>query len=513
MKFRFQSFLFMLTAFLSIPGIAQELKFKISGVPDTTVHLIKYVGSQMYYADTAQIKKGIVTFDGKKHDQGILGVLFPGQRFFEFLHTGQDVYLETSSPEFIPNMKVVKSKENQIFIDYIKFLSTNTELAKKLSAQKDALPVEDVDGRKKLDDEINGLSKKVRDYQKNLVESNKGTFVSSLIYMSTDVEIPDAPKNDDGTFVDKEFGYKYLRDHYWDHVDFSDDRLVNTPVLQKKLEHFYSQQMLLPHPDTLIKYLTRVVDDIPKGSMMYRFFVTKITSNFEKSKIMGMDKVVNAFVWRYYCSKDEAGNRNGFWMEDEKLEELCGDVKKRLRLVQGEIPPNVILTDTTSQNWRDFYSLESEYIILYFWDPGCGHCKKETPKLEKLYSQKLKARNVEIFAVGKATGSDYKDWKDFIKKNNLSFINVGLTDPIYKQAKENPMSLIPSKTTLESLNYQDTYDIFSTPRVWILDKDKKIIGKGLGVAQIEEFLDRLQGFEDAEKLFDVKKEEKEKENE
>ena len=90
---------------------------------------------------------------------------------------------------------------------------------------------------------------------------------------------------------------------------------------------------------------------------------------------------------------------------------------------------------------------------------------------------------------------------------------MGLTDPIYKQAKDNPTSLIPSKTTLESLNYSDTYDIFSTPKVWILDKDKKIIGKGLGVAQIEEFLDRLQGFEDADKLFSVEEEAKEKEHE
>ena len=83
----------------------------------------------------------------------------------------------------------------------------------------------------------------------------------------------------------------------------------------------------------------------------------------------------------------------------------------------------------------------------------------------------------------------------------MTFINVGLTDKIYKQAKANPTSLIPSKTTLESLNYQDTYDIFSTPKVWILDKDKKIVAKGLGISQIEDFLDRVQGFENEEKIF------------
>jgi hypothetical protein len=33
------------------------------------------------------------------------------------------------------------------------------------------------------------------------------------------------------------------------------------------------------------------------------------------------------------------------------------------------------------------------------------------------------------------------------------------------------------------------YDIYSTPVVYVLDKDKKILAKRLDVEQIEEFLD------------------------
>ena len=161
------------------------------------------------------------------------------------------------------------------------------------------------------------------------------------------------------------------------------------------------------------------------------------------------------------------------------------------------------MTDTSSQKWYDFYSLDSDYTILYFWDPGCGHCKKETPKLNELYEKKLKDRNVAVFAVAKATGDDFDKWRKFIKEKELSFINVGLTQEIYDLARKDIHSLIPAKTTLESINYQVTYDIFSTPRVWILDKDKVIIGKGLGVAQLEDFLDKIQGVPEAPKLFKV----------
>jgi thiol-disulfide isomerase/thioredoxin len=198
-------------------------------------------------------------------------------------------------------------------------------------------------------------------------------------------------------------------------------------------------------------------------------------------------------------------------MDQEKMEELCKDTEKRLRLVQGVVPPNLILPDSTNQKWYNMYELESEYVVLYFWDPNCGHCKKVTPKLQTLYEKKFKDRDIEIFAVGKATGDDFEDWKAFIKKHNLEFINVGLTQKIYDQAKEDARSLIPSKTTLESINYQDTYDIYSTPRVWILDKDKKIIAKSLSIAQMERLLDSLQGHEDDEKLFELEEEGEEEE--
>ncbi|MDX1652929.1 MAG: thioredoxin-like domain-containing protein [Brumimicrobium sp.] len=494
---------------VNLISYSQELKFKIEGIPDTTVHLVKYVGSKLYYADTAQIKKGMVRFDGSKQEPGILAVLLPGQRYFEFIYNDEEVYIETKSPNFIENMVVKKSKENKIFLDYIREIQSSSLKAKELNEQKSKLDPSDKEGITKISSEIDAIGKSVTDYQKNLVKSNPSTFVAKVVRMSSDVVIPEPPKNPDGSLVDSSYSYKYLRDHYFENIDFSDDRLVNTPVLQKKLEYYYSDRMLLQHPDTLIKYLTRVVDSIPEGSMMYRFFVTNLTSHFEKSKIMGMDKVMNVFVDRYYCARDKEGNPKGYWMDSEKLDDLCKDTKTRLRLVQGVIPPNIILPDSTNIVWHSLYDIDKEYIILYFWDPNCGHCKKETPKLQTLYDKKLRDRGIEIFAVGKATGDDFEAWKKFIRDNNLSFINVGVTEKIYQQAKKNPRELIPSKTTLESLNYQETYDIFSTPRVWVLDADKKIIAKSLSVAQLERLFDRLQDKEDLPKIFELESESEE----
>src|SRR5690554_603627 len=118
--------------------------------------------------------------------------------------------------------------------------------------------------------------------------------------------------------------------------------------------------MLLQHPDSIIKYIHPIVDQTKEGSMMYRFFVTTITSHFEKSKIMGMDKVTNYMINRYYCASDAQGEPKGYWMDSEKLEELCKDTKKRLHLVQGEVPPNIILPDSTNNKWYNLYEIRSE---------------------------------------------------------------------------------------------------------------------------------------------------------
>ena len=52
--------------------------------------------------------------------------------------------------------------------------------------------------------------------------------------------------------------------------------------------------------------------------------------------------------------------------------------------------------------------------------------------------------------------------------------------------------IIPKYTTVESIKYDDYYDVLTTPRVFVLDKDKKIIAKQLSISQLEDYLDNLQ---------------------
>ena len=106
------------------------------------------------------------------------------------------------------------------------------------------------------------------------------------------------------------------------------------------------------------------------------------------------------------------------------------------------------------------------YTILYFWDPTCGHCQKELPKLVSYYDS-IKTKNIEVFAL--CADNDVVRWKKYVKENKMKWINV--------------MDI--QNTTA----YHTIYDISSTPVMYLLDKDKKIIAKKLNVDQLRSFIE------------------------
>jgi hypothetical protein len=358
-------------------GFGQKLKFKVVGQKDTIVNLVKYVGKGMYYADTAEIKNGIVEFNGAKQVPGILGLLLPGQKFFEFIYNNEEVQIETALPDFAGNMKVKKSEENKVFMAYVNFITTRKTTINQLIDTRSKLKDTD-DQFKKLTTRIDSINNEVVAYQNDLMKNNPTKYVSKIVKMSIDVFVPEAPKNDQGQIIDSNFRFKYFRSHYWDNIDLNDDRLVNTPVFHNKLEFFFGKNMMLQHWDTILYYAFDLCDRLNPKSKTFEYCVSWITSNFGKSKIMGMDKVYILMADRYYCSKNAEGKSPAFWMTEPKLKDLCEKIPVQKNLVIGAKPTNIILRDTTDVNWKDFYSLKSEYTILYFWDPECGHCKNDS---------------------------------------------------------------------------------------------------------------------------------------
>jgi hypothetical protein len=61
-----------------------------------------------------------------------------------------------------------------------------------------------------------------------------------------------------------------------------------------------------------------------------------------------------------------------------------------------------------------------------------------------------------------------------------------------KEAKKASYNYIPRYTTIESLNYADTWDVYSTPKFFLMDADHKIVGKQLDADQMVQLVKSLE---------------------
>ncbi len=501
-------------ALLLITNISwgQKIRLKVHEEKDTTVFLVRYTGTKLYYADTTEMKKNVAEFDLAKHKPGMYALLLPGQKYFEFIVNNEDVYIETIGPNYAENLKVVKSEENRKFKDYSSYLSTQRKKQVELQQKRDAL-TKDSDEYKAVQKEMESLNEMTFAYQNKFVADNKNLLVGQMINLTIDNDIPEAPSTITDPEKIQQYRFLYYRDHYFDKFDFANDGLVNTPIFGNRVETYFSNKMMQQHWDTVLLHAFNLIDKMDPKSKAWEFTVQYVTSTFSKSPIMGMDKVYTMMADKYYCTPGPNGKSLAHWMTEEKLKDLCDKIKVQKNLVMGAVAPNLILPDTLDVAWDklnyiNLHKLNADYTIMYFWDPDCGHCKKITPKLARLYNEKLKDRNIQVYSVGKGSGEEYKKWKDAIKKYEMqNFKNVAVTETLLQKAKSQVWEVVPKYTNGESLNFHITYDIYSTPQIILLDKDKKIIAKRISISQLEDMLDRMQNKTDVPKLFPIEDEE------
>ena len=303
-------------------GFSQKIRIKVLNQKDTTVNLIRYYGEKLYYADTAEMKNGLVVFEWSKQKPGIVGLFLPGQKYFEFIYNNEEVVLETTYPDFLPTMKVKKSEENALFIPYVNFIQSQRVEMNTLSEKRNALAKENPE-YKILTDKINKMNKDVEYYQLKLISENPTKLVGKIVKMSRDVSIHESPRDEAGRIIDSNFRFKFYRDHFWDNVDLNEDALANTPIFHNKLEFYFGKNMCIQHWDSVLYYAFDFCDRLPQNSKMFEYSVGWIASTYGKSEIMGMDKVYMYMLNRYYCTKNSEGKSPAFWVAEDKFKDMC----------------------------------------------------------------------------------------------------------------------------------------------------------------------------------------------
>ena len=142
----------------------------------------------------------------------------------------------------------------------------------------------------------------------------------------------------------------------------------------------------------------------------------------------------------------------------------------------GEKAADLNLTDTSGRP-SPLYSVDAAYTVVCFWDPTCGHCREEVPRLDSIYQAKWKKLGVKIYGV--LTENEKEKWLEFIHQHNLKYwIHVYQTEESKKAERAN-----------QQASFKQLYDVTQTPTLYLLDKDKRIIAKKLTFQQIDDMLE------------------------
>ncbi|MEI9933489.1 MAG: redoxin domain-containing protein [Ferruginibacter sp.] len=432
-----------------------------------TAYLAYHMGKDLDAEDSAVINdKGIAVFTGKKRlPGGIYTIVFPGKtNSVDFLiDTEQIMSIKTDTTDLLNKTVVTGSNENTLFEEYEKYTAgIGKQLAKERASYSKAQTKAD---SLMYEERYRTYYKELDDYRESIMKNQPTSMMAVLLKAMKEPKILNATPI---TREDSVANYNYYKAHYWDGVTFMDERIIRTPFFLPKLEKYY-QDVIVQNSDSIIQesdYQLLLARSCPE---MYKFLLNWLTDEYINPKYMGQDAVF-VHLFDEYHSKGLSG-----WLTDKQQQIISRRAYMLMSNLIGQKAANLQMLDTAN-NPTELYNVDADYVVVCFWDPTCGHCQMEVPKIDSVYHASWVKHNVKIFGV--LTEQELPAWKKYIRDHNLGdWVNAYET-----KAMED------ADYAAQRPGFKQLYDVTVTPTLYLLDKDKHIIAKKLSWEQINDFL-------------------------
>lgn len=251
-----------------------------------------------------------------------------------------------------------------------------------------------------------------------------------------------------------------IRKHYFDHVDFSNPQLQNSDFIADKISNYVFTALPLKEytGEELIEAYKKNIEVVAKkiATVPTEYQKTLFNVLWEQMVVLENEGIAIHIADTYLIPLAKELNDK----------ELIKKLETHKRLAIGVVAPEITwVKDNETQKLSELEGAEN-YIIV-FWSSTCSHCLKEFPKLKTFVENQ--------------------------EKGKFKVIAVGLEDERASWANET--SFYPDFIHILGLEKWDneignTYDVTSTPTFFVLDKDKRIIGKPYGVKELEEFFQK-----------------------
>ncbi len=457
-----------------------EIKVKLANYPDSLNHEL-YLGyynwSAQYISDTAVYnpKTRTYLFKGDKAKDGGMYMLITGDRqYVDFIFDQyQHIEIETSYPDMFSNISFRNSPENDDYQAFAAVGKKDFQAINTLQTEyKEAETAADEARKEELHEQINQLYKKIELDRENFARTHPDNLMAAIFNAQKEVEVPDAPESIPDS-LKRNWQYEYYKNHYFDNFDLCDERLLRTPLLYQRVKSFQEKVLYMQSPDSIKYAWERVIEKArcaDSHSEIFKFLVWYPVDAYQRSEIIGQDA-----IWVYLAKKYYLGG-DAFWASASIVENFRKRIERVEPLLIGNRPAEFYCPDTTIDNahpnWVSVFSSPRRYSVVIFWSTTCGHCKTAMPQWHKLYMEEKDRLDFEVFAICK--DFDVPAWKKYIREHDLEgWYNLN--------GKES------------NLDYNDAWDIVTTPTVYVIDREKRIVTKKIDPQYLKDFILNWQG--------------------
>jgi thiol-disulfide isomerase/thioredoxin len=429
---------------------AHELAFRIQHAPQKLVRIGYLEDNRVVFTDSAYTNAdGEVVLKGNKTLPQGMYIAEIGGKNMDFFVSEQSFSIVSDLQNLDLTAKSIGSQENELYFAYKVFIINKKKQARLLKEQSK----QNKDPRLKT--EIEAINKQVAMYRDSLFKN----FPTSLAVKTIKLGLDTKPRYTDN--AQRQVDQVYMRRTVAEQIDFSDERLIRTPYLEEKILKLLQFTSL--QPDSLAKTADEILAKTTVNPTMYAYVLRTLMKNTATSKMPWMDVLYTYLAKKYYMTGKPLS------VDTSDMLNVKANIMRFDPLLTGKIAPAIDFMDTL---WKaiPLYSIKAKYTILYFWDADCEHCLETTPKLWELY-KKYRHRGIEVYAV--TTQQVYYTWQEYQRKHKIDWINV--MDPVN----------IPE--------VYNTYQIATTPSIFLLDEDKRFLAKKISLKELENYLQMLIG--------------------
>lgn len=249
--------------------------------------------------------------------------------------------------------------------------------------------------------------------------------------------------------------FEFLQEHFYDNIDINDTNLLDVAYLNNSALVYLSGYTVPQNTKNFIKSCDFILEKMKQNNEAFCSVLDVITRQMEN---WDQDSVFVYLSDNYY-EKEYCDNNY-----KKKVIKMADMIKQ---LSKGNPFPDIVLKDSSGTS-RQLYSLKSNATLIFFWLSTCDHCEKMIPEIKNIYNA-YKSKGFEVYAVSMDDNRDY--WTTAIKMNKIDWINVaelkGFNGEVAKQ-----------------------FNISRTPRLYLIDKDKKVISRPLNPKQLQKVLEK-----------------------